>query len=99
MAADMGFADVGTAVGGADVGIVACAAGPSAAERGVAGSGDVRGEGPCMRSKPGTADRSGGSADRGCTAGADDMADGDVCMRSNCGCWGAVDKLKFSLTG
>ena len=58
-AADMGFADVGTAVGGADVGIVACAAGPSAAERGVAGRGEVRGEGPSMRSKPGTVAESG----------------------------------------
>jgi hypothetical protein len=35
-------------VGGADVGIVACAAGPRAAERGVAGSGDVTGDGPCI---------------------------------------------------
>jgi hypothetical protein len=86
-AADMGLADVGTAVFGADVGIVACAAGPSAAESGVAGKGDVRGDGPCKRSNPGYAVADGtkvavsGGCMSGCTAGAEMSAEGEVCIR------------------
>ena len=41
---------VDVAIGGTEVGMVAWAAGPSAAERGVAGRGDVSGDGPCRGS-------------------------------------------------
>ena len=54
-AADSGLAEDGIAVGRADVGIVACAAGPRAADKGVAGSGEVSGDGPWSRSSPGNA--------------------------------------------
>ena len=57
-------------------GTVACAAGPSAAESGVAGSGEVRGEGPWIEGGKLEADEVGSEVgaepgpEIGCTAGA-----------------------------
>lgn len=81
----MGLPEVGIAVWKPELGMVAWAAGPSAADRGVAGSGEVNGEGPCKRSKPGYADAEGNDdAESGCcTAGADVMTGGEVCMRKS----------------